>query len=465
MASLTTGEQETGKHETGRNIVTKSPTRPTGSSGTPIKGGQDTKGGQDSKAAENKAAESRKAADARSADVKSADVKSADTKAVSQKPSGSKTGHDEVPQSKAAQGRTAQASTDQARPAAAAKPASAQAGPGPQPSPAVTRNPERVARAKAGATGAPPSSGGASASGFVAAGLIGGLLAGAAFIAYDLFMRPPSDAETRLAAIEARMDERAGDDAQPALPDDLVARLDALESRAGEALTTAREAAQRPIPDMPDVPRDTIDSNTAAIESLQGDLAALEGAVSGLQEAAPLEGRVAAAARAAAADHILGALADGRGYAPALDVLRAQDVSDDALAALEPFATEGAPPARALTDRLVAALADEAATSEPATEGEPGEGAGFLQLFIDRAVTVERVDTPRRDVDTGAAQPVIAALESGDMQAALTAWQALPADVKVQAADVGDTLDQLVAARAAALDIAQTALTALADGR
>ena len=462
MASLTTGENETGKHETGkhetgRNIVTKSPTRRTGSSGTPIKGGQDAKGSQDNKAAENK---------------------TADAKAVSQKPSGSKTGQADSAQGKSPQGKTAQArtdqartdqaSTDQAKPAPAAKPASAQAGPGPQPSPAVTRNPERVARAKTAATGAPPSSGGASASGFVAAGLIGGLLAGAAFIAYDLFLRPVPDAENRLAAIEARMDERAGDDAEPALPDDLVARLDALESRAGEALTTAREAAERPIPDMPempDVPRDTIDANTAAIVSLQGDLAALEGAVSGLQEAVPLEGRVAAAARAAAADHVLGALADGRGYAPALDALRAQDVSDDALAALEPFAADGAPPARALSDALISALAGEAATSEPAAEGEAGEGGGFLSLFVDRAVTVERVDAPSRDVDTGAAQPVIAALESGDMQAALTAWQALPADVQAQAADVGDTLDQLVAARAAALDIAQTALTALANGR
>jgi len=436
--------------------VTKSPTRPTGSSGAPAKGGQDSKAAQ-TKSGENKFNESGKVGDTRAADKKTTDAK-----AVSQKPSGSKTGQGEAPQSTVAQG-----STVETKPAAA-KPAAAQAGPGPQPSPTVTRNPERVARAKTGATVAPASSGGAGASGFIAAGLIGGLLAGAAFIAYDLFLRPTPDAETRLAAIEARIDERAGDDAQPALPDDLMARIDALESQAGEALATARAAAERPIPDipeMPDVPRDTIDANTAAIVSLQGNLAALEGAVSGLQEAVPLEGRVAAATRAAAANHILGALADGRGYAPALDALRAQDVSDDALAALEPFAADGAPPARALSDALISALAGEAATSEPAAEGEAGEGGGFLSLFVDRAVTVERVDAPSRDVDTGAAQPVIAALESGDMQAALTAWQALPAEVQAQAADVGDTLDQLVAARAAALDLAQTALTALANGR
>ena len=458
--------------------MTKSPTRPTGSSGTPRKGGDQNKVGDENKPAENKPAET-KAVQGKASESKPSETKPSESKASASKPDQGKADQGKsdlgkAPQSKAAQ--TSAVQTGAAQPAPSAKPAAAQAAPGPQPSPAVTRNPERVARAKTGATGAPPSGGGAGASGLVTAGLIGGLLAGAAFIAYDLLLRPTPDAETRLAAIEARMGELAGDIAPPALPDDLAARLDALESQAGEALSTAREAAERPIPDMPempDVPRDTIDANTAAIDSLQGDLTALQGdiatlqgTVSGLQAEVPMEGRIAAATRASAADYILGALVDGRPYTQALDVLRGQGVSDDALAALEPFAADGAPRPYILADRLAAALAGEEAPPEPAvTEREPGEGAGFLQLFVDRAVTVERVDAPRRDVDTGSAQPVITALESGDTQAALAAWQALPDDVQAQASDVGETLDQMVAARAAALDIAQTALTALANGR
>jgi hypothetical protein len=442
--------------------VTKSPTRPTGPSGTPRKGGDQSKGSDQNKAAETKAVQG-----------KPSESKPSENKPSESKASASKSDQGKTDQGKAPQSKAAQADSAQAKPGPAAKPAAAQAAPGPQPSPAVTRNPERVARAKAGTTGAPPSGGGAGASGLVTAGLIGGLLAGAAFIAYDLLLRPTPDAETRLAAIEARVGELAGDTAPPALPDDLAARLDALEAQADEALSTAREAAERPIPDMPDVPRDTIDANTAAIDSLQGDLAALQddiaalqGTVSGLQAEVPMEGRIAAATRASAADYILGALVDGRPYEQALDVLRGQDVSEDALAALEPFATEGAPRPYILAGRLAAALAGEEPPPEPAvTEREPGEGAGFLQLFVDRAITVERVDAPRRDVDTGSAQPVIMALESGDTQAALAAWQALPGYVQAQASDVGDTLDQLVAARAAALDIAQTALTALANGR
>ncbi len=441
--------------------MTKSPTRPTGSSGAPGKGGDETK------AAASKAAPAGK------------NEPAGKTTAASKKPDDSKV----TASGKASPGKPAQAKPDAAKAAPdtrAGSKAETSAAPGPQPSPSVTRNPERVARAKTGSPAAPPPGGGPGASGLVTAGLIGGLLAGAAFIAYDLLLRPAPDADTRLAAIEERIDALATDVAPPALPDDLAERLDALESQADEALSTAREAAERPVPDAPDVSPDAIDANTAAIESLQSDVSDLQGGISGLQTSisdlqdtvsglqaeVPMEGRIAAATRASAADYILGALVDGRPYEQALDVLRGQDVSEDALAALEPFATEGAPRPYILAGRLAAVLAGEEPPPEPTiTEPEPGEGAGFLQLFVDRAITVERVDEPRREVDSQAAQPVIAALEYGDTQAALTAWQALDADAQAQSADFGETLDQLVAARAAALDIAQAALTALAHGR
>ncbi len=324
-------------------------------------------------------------------------------------------------------------------------------------------------------------------SGLITAGLVGGLLAGAAFIAYDLLLRPAPDTDTRLAAIESRVGEITGDAAPATLPDDVAARLDALEQQAEEALSTAREAADRPATDTSGVSPDTIEANTAAIETLREDISTLQGdmsdlqsafsgvqdsvsglenTVSGLQAEVPMEGRIAAATRASAADYILGALVDGRPYEQALDVLRGQDVPDEAIATLEPFAAQGAPRPYVLAGRLAAALAGEEPPAEPTvTERDPAAGAGFLQLFVDRAITVERVDAPRREIEAGTAQPVIAALESGDTQAALAAWQALPADVQAQSADFGQTLDQMVAARATALDIAQSALAALAHGR
>jgi hypothetical protein len=465
--------------------VTKSPTRPTGSSGTP------RKGPEAGKAAENKAAEG-KAAEGKAAENKASSVKGAESKSAPDRTAPAK-----APDSKASQSKAGAGPTDAGKPPPSKSPETkTAAAPGPQPSPAVTRNPERVARAKAGASGvAAAPEAGAQTSNLVVAGLVGGLLAGAAFIAYDLFLRPAPDTDTRLAAIESRIGELSGDLAPPALPDDLAARLDALESQADEALTTAREAAERPIPDpadMPDVPVDAISANTSTLDALRGDvsalqndlgsvqddIAALQGTVSGLQAEVPMDGRIAAATRASAADYILGALSEGRPYAQALAVLRGQNVSSDALAPLEAFAENGAPRLYVLAGGLAAELAGEAPPSGPAVT-EPGAGqgagagagagegagAGFLQLFVDRAITVERVDAPRRDVDTGAAQGVIAALESGDAEAALAAWQALPADVQAQAPGFGETLGNLAAARAAALDIAQTALTALANGR
>lgn len=432
-----------GRNETGRDIVTKSPTRPTGSSETPRKGGGGSKAAE-SKTDQGKVSEN-KAAAAPKADQGKASQPNAPQPIASQ--------------IKASQGKGT--GTE----ATAAGPAATQASPRPQPSPAVTRNPERVARSKAGSAGALPQ-GGAGAQSLVVAGLVGGLLAGAAFIAYDLLLRPTPDTDTRLAAIEERVGELAGDVAQPGVPDDLSARLGALESQTEEALATAREAADRPVPDMPDVPVDAIEANTSAIEALRADITALQDSVSGLQAEVPMEGRIAAATRASAADYILGALSEGRPYRQALDVLRGQDVPEEALAPLEPFAEDGAPRLYMLAGSLAAELSGEDAPTAPTvTEREPGEGAGFLQLFVDRAITVERVDAPRRDVDMQSAQGVIAALEAGDAEAALNAWQALPAEVQAQGAGFGETLENLAAARAAALDIAQTALAALANGR
>lgn len=364
------------------------------------------------------------------------------------------------------------------QPAARSMPATATpSAPSAQPSPQVKRPVERGSPARSSAIAAqPPAPAQASVATLVTAGLVGGLIAGVGFIAYDLMMRaPPVDQSARIAAIEERVERVA--QRETVAPDalgDVDSRLAAVEAHAGEALATAQEAAGRTIPE---VPTDAIQANMEAVSSLGDELAGLRGDISGLQgtveglssETAAIQAAFTpqwrdAASQAVAANHVVSAIAEGRPYPQAYQTLSALGVSADYLAAIEPFAQQGAPGSSDLVVALRGAIGDARTQQAAAAPQPPDVGGGFLQRLAERAITVETVDVERPPTPQMAPN-VEAALVTGDFEAALAGWEQLPETVRNATQDWAQTLRQRINAAQAADAIGNEAIAALAGGR
>lgn len=303
----------------------------------------------------------------------------------------------------------------------------------------------------------------------VVAGLVGGLIAGAGFIAYDLLVRaPPADQSARMAAIEERVERIAQQETvQPDALGAIDTRLTAVEAQANDALTAAQAAAGRSIPE---VPTDAIQANTEAVSSLDGELATLRGTVEEVRtEAAAIQSIFTpqwrdAASQAVAANHVASAIAEGRPYGEAFQTLSALGISGDHLAALEPFAQEGAPGSSDLVAALRGAIGEARTEQAAAAPQPPDVGGGFFQRLAERAITVETVDAPRPPAPQ-MAPGVEAALMAGEFEAALAGWEQLPETVRNATQDWAQTLRQRISAAQAADAIGNEAIAALAIGR
>ena len=361
-------------------------------------------------------------------------------------------------------------SVSEAKPASAAlSSSSSPSAPTAQPSPPVKRPVERGRPAHpAGNSERTAAAGGTGVATLIAAGLVGGLIAGAGFIAYDLTMRAtPADQTARIAAIEERVERIAQRETAP--PDalgDIESRLAAVEAQAGEALTTAQEAAGRTIPD---VPLDAIRANTEAVSSFGDQLAALQNDVSAANsEMAAIRSAFTpawrdAASQAVAASHVANAIAEGRPYPQAFQTLSALGVSGEYLAAIEPFAQQGAPGASDLVAGLRGSIGQARSEQAAAAPRAPDVGGGFLQRLAERAITVETVNAERAPVPR-LARGVEAALVAGDFEAALANWEQLPEAVRAATGEWAGILRGRIAAAHAADAIANEAVAALAGG-
>jgi hypothetical protein len=314
----------------------------------------------------------------------------------------------------------------------------------------------------------------------IAAGLVGGLIAGAGFIAYDLLMRSaPADQTARIAAIEQRVEGLA--QRETVTPDalgDVDSRLAAVEAQAGEALATAQEAAGRAIPE---VPADAIQANTEAVAALQAEALANAQAITSLRNEieaiAPRIDAVAAdisavqqaftpawrdaASQLGAANRLASAIAEGRPYVETYQALSALGVSSEYLAAIEPFAQQGAPGPSELVNALRGAVGEARTEQAAAAPPPPDVGGGFFQRLAERAITVETVDAPpapRPQLAPG----VEAALIAGDFEAALAGWEQQPEAVRSVTQDWAQVLRQRIGAARAADAIGNEAIAALA---
>jgi len=383
-----------------------------------------------------------------------------------------------------------------ASPVAAGPAASTPAAPTAQPSSPVKRPVERAGPhvAPAARQTATESRSQTSIPAMIAAGLVGGLIAGAGFIAYDLLMRTaPADQTARIAAIEERVEGLA--QRETVAPDalgDVDGRLAAVEAQASEALATAQEAAGRAIPD---VPADAIQANTEAVATLQSDATANAEALAALQSDAAANAEAIASLRSeieavspridavtadvsavqqaftpawrdaasqlGAANRLARAIAEGRPYVETYQALSALGVSAEHLAAIEPFAEQGAPGPAEFIDGLRGAVGEARTEQAAAAPQPPDVGGGFFQRLTERAITVESVGEPRPPTPQ-LAPGVEAALIAGDFEAALAGWEQQPEAVRNATQDWAQTLRQRISAAQAADAIGNEAMAALA---
>lgn len=238
----------------------------------------------------------------------------------------------------------------------------------------------------------------------------------------SLTARPTGPSEADLAQLAGRLDTL---EAVTIDSDDGTVAPEQLQ-RAVAAATNRITALETALDSLTDTPDPALADMRASISSLSSDLNAIAGRIDMLE--AEIDTRIGGATSrsAALADAALAlsaidaAARRGEGFAPSLAALKRLRPGNAMLAELEPFAIDGAPTLSQLEDDLAALRPDlRAALSPPAPEG--GAGGLASRLFGD-AIEV------RRDGDVAASAAVddaAAALESGDLGAAITALETL----------------------------------------
>ena len=179
-----------------------------------------------------------------------------------------------------------------------------------------------------------------------------------------------------------------------------------------------------------------------------------------LQRQVPPADRLTAGLRIVMADRIAAALRDRAPLGPALAVLRRLDVDPKTIAALEPYATEGAPSAADLAQSFKPLGERILAESGPTAAGT-ASWTDRLRRLADDLVTVRSV------ADTGGNNPaslvarINGALARGALRDAAAAWDALPESARRTSEDWGRRLKQRVAAEDASQTFSERAAATL----
>ncbi len=212
------------------------------------------------------------------------------------------------------------------------------------------------------------------------------------------------------------------------------ARMNAFENRTNGIDVKTNETAsglaqlQATVANLPHIDIAPLQAATAALD---GRLGKVEG-----QLAAPKDGQRLTEARAVgSADEtratpialvgqaVVGAIADGRPYGADLAALQALGADPAATARLAPLAEAGAPTVAALEQRWAAVRGKVLAAVKPA---ETGSAFDRFAANARALVQVRRVGEVQGDDPAALVSQVDAALEAGDVPAALAAWSKLP---------------------------------------
>ncbi len=206
---------------------------------------------------------------------------------------------------------------------------------------------------------------------------------------------------------------------------------------------------------------------------LQAATATLDGRVAGVEArlAAPKNGARLTEARAiGSADEtkatplalvgqaIQGAIADGRPYGGELDALKALGAEPESIAKLSPMAAKGAPTAATLKHDWDAVQGDVLAAVKPP---ETGTALDRFTASARALVRVKRVGAVQGDDPAAIVSQIDAALDAGDVTAALAAWDRLPDVAKDPSRDWASSARSEVDAAGAAQSLVGRAIATL----
>jgi hypothetical protein len=257
----------------------------------------------------------------------------------------------------------------------------------------------------------------------------------------------------RLSGIEAQLQQQgqAASGEAEAFRQQIAQRIDALDRQLGETAESLRRAAEEQA--------QAVGSRVAeSTETLRNQVSELDRRLAGLSEQVASGGSEAtrAGTRVVLADRLNGALAQGTPFAEVLGALRDYGVDAARLAALEPYAQEGAPTPAELA-RSFAPLAERIVD-----ESRSGDTwSDKLLRMADKVVTVRPVnDTGGGDVPSVVAR-IENALSQGRLEDAAAAWDSLPEPARRLSEDWGRQLKQRAAAEDSARAIAADAVSAL----
>jgi hypothetical protein len=255
-----------------------------------------------------------------------------------------------------------------------------------------------------------------------------------------------ADLATRLAALEARVQERLQGTANAA---QAIERQ--LEERL-QGITNATHALERQV-------QERVQSVGNATQALERRLADQDQRLAALARQLSERGpdAMAASLRVVVAERLDGALRDGEALGGLIAMLRRLDVKPEHLAALEPYASTGARTAAALAEEFKP-LGSRIVAEARAPAGDWGDR---VWRMLDKVVTVRAVGEPQGSDPASLVARIDRALADDALAEAAAAWDALPESARRASQGWGEKLKQRAAAEAAAQRISTEALSAL----